>query len=181
MRKSHARIVRQSLIASSLVLALIMVSLTGCSLKKFCGKGKEGETRTKGQDAARATIPMPDYMGKKLEGKALEQHKGEPGVVQTAWETESEQNNFGFNVMRGTSESGNFAPANDKPILGAGNSSTKNAYSFYDKNVKVGDTYFYYIEAIDLSGRTAPFSEKRKVVVTHQYFKQKDTGAPSAK
>src|SRR5690242_12177161 len=87
---------------------------------------------------AAAPAPPP-FMSDKLTTDQIKAHQGEPGVVRLTWKTQSEENNFGFNVMRGKSKDPKtFKTINKKPILGAGNSSTENVYVYYDKDVKVG-------------------------------------------
>jgi outer membrane protein OmpA-like peptidoglycan-associated protein len=103
--------------------------------------------------------PLPAWVSEKLTTDSLEQHRGEPGVVRLIWKTQSEQNSFGFYVMRGDNNEGlNFKPVNQKVILGAGNSSTENSYEYYDIDVKVGETYYYYLEEIDINGNRKKFS-----------------------
>jgi len=81
------------------------------------------------------------------------------------WETESELDIVGFNILRGDSESGPFLKINDQiippsidPIIGGD-------YSYTDKNVVAGETYFYILEDIESSGRTnqhGPVIQKAK-------------------
>jgi hypothetical protein len=101
---------------------------------------------------------LPSFMSDKLTTEGIERHLGEPGVVRLTWKTQSEENTFGFNVMRRTSQTGKPERINGKPILGAGNSSTENFYEYCDKTVKVGDTYYYSLQEINLSGQVSDFS-----------------------
>ena len=92
---------------------------------------------------------------------------GRPGVVRLAWKTESEQDNFGFNIRRSQDKEGEFEVVNDTIIFGAGNSSTTNKYEYYDLKVKVGETYYYYLEDISYSGRTGEFSPIVSVLIRY--------------
>jgi outer membrane protein OmpA-like peptidoglycan-associated protein len=125
--------------------------------------------------------PMPDWASEKLTTESIELHRGEPGVVRITWTTQSEEDNFGFNVMRGDNKEGtNFKAANKKVILGAGNSSTENKYVFYDTDVKVGDSYFYYLEEIDINGNRKIFSPVWPRTVQYRNLKAlKERTAPS--
>lgn len=100
----------------------------------------------------------------------LKQHLGEPGVAKLTWTTESEENNFGFQIMRGKSEKGDFVQINKVVIMGAGNSSTHNRYEFYDLDVKVGQTYYYRIDSISMGGTIEPFSPVRPFKVNRLYL-----------
>ena len=87
-----------------------------------------------------------------------------PAIV-LEWSTESELDIVGFNILRGASESGPFLKINDQiippsidPIIGGD-------YSYTDKDVVVGETYFYILEDIESSGSTnqnGPVFQKAK-------------------
>lgn len=123
----------------------------------------------------RTAPPPPPFMGDKLTTDQLKVHRGQPGVVRLSWVTQSEEDNFGFNVMRGTNKDGkNFKPINKKPILGAGTSSTENVYVYYDKDVKVGDYYYYFIQEISVNNQTRDISPVLGRQVVYLYHKDKD-------
>jgi hypothetical protein len=74
------------------------------------------------------------------------------GFVQIQWTTESETNNLGFNLLRsGDSNINNTIQVNASIISGT-NTSTTHSYNFSDVEVEPGNTYYYWLEAIDLSG-----------------------------
>lgn len=104
-------------------------------------------------------------MSEPLSEEEIETHRGEPGVVRLRWKTESEENSFGFDVMRGSSEEGPFEPANETVIAAAGTSSTPREYIYYDTSVKVGEQYYYYIVEISLAGETEEISPRLPVTV----------------
>jgi hypothetical protein len=70
------------------------------------------------------------------------------------WRTESEINNLGFKVYRSTELDGDYVKVTPTFIVGAGAEATPREYSFTDEDVAVGDTYYYYIEDVDFSGKT---------------------------
>jgi len=84
--------------------------------------------------------------------------------VELCWKTESEVNNLGFDVYRGTQETGPFVKLTSNLIPGAGNSSIGTDYQFTDDTVVAGQTYYYYIESVDFTGERE-MSEKIKVGV----------------
>jgi hypothetical protein len=175
------KIFRYRIPAVCLLILWAALPLTGCSSKHGGMKDEKGQQKSKVKSSGTAPAAdqaplLPSFMGPRLEGENLARHKGEPGIVQIHWETQSEEENFGFNIMRGDSENGKFKQVNPRPILGAGTSSTKNSYTFYDRNVKVGDIFYYYIQTIDLHGKIGQYANvgTRKIVVTHQYIGDRD-------
>ena len=72
--------------------------------------------------------------------------------VLVTWETVSEIDNAGFNLYRGTSDDGS-----DRTLLvsipsQAPGSSQGASYSYGDTAVQDGQTYYYWLESIDLNG-----------------------------
>ncbi len=76
------------------------------------------------------------------------------GNITLKWITESEIENLGFNIYRSTSRDGEFVMLNAKLIAGAGSSSESHAYSYIDRDVKSGLTYWYKLEDVDYNGKT---------------------------
>jgi len=72
--------------------------------------------------------------------------------VSLKWITESEVDNMGFHVYRSLDEHGTYERISSELIAGAGNSSTKQTYSFIDRNVVNGITYWYKLEDISIYG-----------------------------
>ena len=74
-----------------------------------------------------------------------------PGHVLVAWETFSELNNLGFNVMR--SAAPDTAPSHMAFVPSQAPGSTQGfSYHWQDAKVKAGRTYWYWIDDVDLSG-----------------------------
>jgi hypothetical protein len=67
------------------------------------------------------------------------------------WVTQSEVNNHGFYVMRSETEDGIYE-AISPFIPGAGTSTEKHQYSFDDKRVELGKTYWYKLKQEDVDG-----------------------------
>ena len=78
------------------------------------------------------------------------------GQVQVTWETVSELNNAGFNLYRNTTPDPVGTLLAYVPSQGPG-SAQGFAYSYDDRDVQVGQTYWYWLEAIDLGGATTLF------------------------
>ena len=65
------------------------------------------------------------------------------------WQTGTEIDNIGFNILRSESESDGYVKINKK-IIPAKGSATKGAgYNFADEKVKAGKIYYYKLEDID--------------------------------
>jgi hypothetical protein len=74
------------------------------------------------------------------------------------WETVSEVDDLGFNMLRSTSREGPFVPLNaDLLPAQASGSLSGAAYSFADSEVVSGATYFYLLEVVTFDGRRVPF------------------------
>lgn len=72
--------------------------------------------------------------------------------VLVTWETVSELNNAGFNLYRGSlSEGGDRVLLASVPSQAPGSSQGAN-YSYADTTVQAGQTYWYWLEDLDLSG-----------------------------
>ena len=79
--------------------------------------------------------------------------KGSYGKVILNWETASETNNEGFFIYRSEQQDGNFIRINPEIIPGNGNSNATHHYSYTDKNVEEGKTYYYKLASRDFSGQ----------------------------
>ena len=86
------------------------------------------------------------------------------GNVVLKWETETEIDNIGFNIIRSESESGEYKKINKKLIPAKGSATKGVEYKFVDEKVKLGKTYYYKLEDID-SGKGATQHSPVKVEV----------------
>ena len=75
------------------------------------------------------------------------------GQVQLRWHTESESNNLGFHIYRSQQMADQPERVTFDLIAGAGNSTRSHQYSFTDRQVQNGITYFYWLEDVDFQGR----------------------------
>ena len=92
--------------------------------------------------------------------------------ISLIWTTESELNNAGFHVWRSEAEYNGYARISIDLITGHGNSSSKNIYSFSDKNIIGGKTYWYKIETISTDGKSefhGPISAMSKELIPDQF------------
>ena len=95
------------------------------------------------------------------------------------WETTNEIDNLGFNVYRATSVNGARVKLNAQmiPSLVAPGSPFGAAYEYADTTVRFGRTYYYWLEDVDIFGRTrlyGPVDAKLK----HQISKELPPSQP---
>ena len=73
------------------------------------------------------------------------------GAVIT-WQTESELENAGFNILRSETKNGTFTVVNPKLIPGAGTTAERNTYQYVDTGTKPGQHYYYQLEDVSFNG-----------------------------
>jgi len=75
-----------------------------------------------------------------------------------AWTTQSESNTYRWNIYRGETENAiaenNVILVNDGIIEAAGSSTQPISYTYFDEEIEIGKTYWYYLESIELDGYT---------------------------
>ncbi len=69
-------------------------------------------------------------------------------AIKIVWETANEDNNAGFYILRSLTPGGDFQRISLKLIP----ASPDRTYSFIDKDVQVGRTYYYRLESVSLDG-----------------------------
>ena len=77
---------------------------------------------------------------------------GSAGRVLIEWETAAEIDNAGFHLSRSASEEGDYTHITEALIPAEGGPSQGATYSFEDKDVNPGTTYWFMLEDIDSSG-----------------------------
>ncbi len=87
-----------------------------------------------------------------------------PGRVTLRWETASEVDNVGFNVLRATERDGVYTKINADLIPGAGTTTQPHTYTYVDEHITAG-LYFYKLEAVATNGdkQYSPIVEVRPV------------------
>jgi len=75
--------------------------------------------------------------------------------VDVRWETNVERNHLGFNIYRTTDTSSRFLQINKQLIRNLKTStSNRGSYRFIDNDVSNDQNYYYYLEDVDINGRT---------------------------
>jgi hypothetical protein len=73
-----------------------------------------------------------------------------PPQVTIEWETETELETAGFQIYRSTSPAGEFSLITNDLISSKGSPVSGASYTFVDKEVVAGETYFYILEEVEL-------------------------------
>ena len=76
------------------------------------------------------------------------------GSVKLEWETATELNNAGFNILRARRENGDYIQINEDLILPKGSGIEGASYEFIDTSVRNGKTYWYKLQDVELGGTT---------------------------
>ena len=66
------------------------------------------------------------------------------------WRTESEINNVGFGIYRSSQENGRYSRI--AWVDGQGSTPVAHDYQFVDKKAREGETYYYFLEDVNLEG-----------------------------
>ena len=69
--------------------------------------------------------------------------------VQLSWTTQTETQMVGYRVYRSTTADQSTIELIDNPLVPATNTSTTQNYTVVDKDVLIGQTYYYWLEAVD--------------------------------
>jgi len=91
--------------------------------------------------------------------------KDPQGKVIIRWRNETEHDNYGFHIYRGKTEKGPFKKINKEIIPGSGTTSTPREYVYVDQPLEIGETFYYYIEAISFAGVKEKITPVTPVVV----------------
>jgi hypothetical protein len=79
--------------------------------------------------------------------------------IQVEWNTATELETAGFNLYRSPAIDGEFERINNKLIPGEGSGVTGAAYTFDDKEVTAGQTYYYLLEEVELDASTTRYED----------------------
>ncbi|GAB4266963.1 MAG: hypothetical protein Kow0080_08640 [Candidatus Promineifilaceae bacterium] len=83
-----------------------------------------------------------------------------PAKINVEWTTATELNTAGFNVYRSQQPDGEFVKINSQMIPAKGNTTTGSVYQFTDEQVKAGQTYYYVLEEIELTGSSKQYRQE---------------------
>ncbi|MBX7244494.1 MAG: hypothetical protein K1X53_03290 [Candidatus Sumerlaeaceae bacterium] len=75
-----------------------------------------------------------------------------PGRVRVRWRTETQEDNYGFNIYRGRHADGPYVKVNKSIIPGEGTTNIPKDYCFAESPLPRGETFYYYIEHVTNKG-----------------------------
>lgn len=84
-----------------------------------------------------------------------------PGRVFIRWRTETQEDNYGFNIYRADKAEGPYKKINESIIPGEGSTNIPKDYCFCDKPLPRGKVFYYYIESISNSGVAETIAETK--------------------
>lgn len=73
------------------------------------------------------------------------------------WSAPAGSENLGFDVLRSLTEMGEYSPINENVIPVSNSQNGVHNYSFLDQNVESGETYYYKIADVSLTGQSTTF------------------------
>ncbi len=75
-------------------------------------------------------------------------------MLRVAWRLQSQENVYGFNVLRADTNQGPWVRVNKEVIPGHGSTGVMHEYQYFDEGLTIGQTYYYQVEEITFDGRT---------------------------
>ena len=117
-------------------------------------------TQTVVESAQTTTVQEPDLIpcGEFPRGPLTDEElarlvpDGSPGRVYIRWRTETQEDNYGFNIYRGKSPDGPYEKVNRAIIPGEGTTNIPKDYCFIDQCLPRGEKFYYYIESVSNQG-----------------------------
>ena len=79
-----------------------------------------------------------------------------PPAIVVRWDTASELNTAGFNVLRSDNPDGPFTRLNPEIIPASPDPLVGGTYAYTDTNTTPGQTYYYRVEEVEFGGNASP-------------------------
>ncbi len=76
-------------------------------------------------------------------------------AIKLEWQTETEFETAGFNILKSESETGIYTQINDKLIASQADPAAGASYAFTDEDVVAGRTYYYRLEDVEFDNTSA--------------------------
>ncbi len=127
-------------------LGVWLVFSTEVSHKAFAS---EAETSSTANLARCGSLPQGKLTDAELEKLVPENSNGR---VRVAWGTESQEETYGFNILRADKADGPYIPVNKAIIPGEGTTNAPQSYCYEDSGLPRGRAYFYQIQEVTNSG-----------------------------
>jgi hypothetical protein len=90
-------------------------------------------------------------------------------AVALNWVVESETDHLGYNILRGEDDTlANSMMINTHIISEGDQNGTQISYAYRDTDIENGDTYYYWIESIDLDGTSTMFGPQTVTITENE-------------
>ena len=140
---------RKYIFCVGVVFTILIVSFfLSCAQTKTGFPEQPNSLPENGEDIQTKATPLPDG----------DTNTHDRPRITLNWRTESESDNFGFNIYRSESKDGPFKKINREIIPGAGTSGTPHDYTYTDYDVVRLKIYYYYLESVSFEGEKQKFS-----------------------
>jgi|GEM_PF-2999486 len=100
--------------------------------------------------------------------------------VELTWSTATESDTYGFNIYRALGLDAGQSKINAQIIPGSGTSAEPISYSFSDYEITAGDTYYYWLEEVALTGETALYGPTSASIVPGTHVLQLASPNPAS-
>ena len=94
-----------------------------------------------------------------LAGALFYYQLAQPPSIKVEWETATELETAGFYLYRSQSPDGRFVRINEALIPGAGDTVSGASYSYTDRRVTPGATYYYVLEEVEYDATTNRYEQ----------------------
>ena len=84
-----------------------------------------------------------------------------PGRVFVRWRTETQEDNYGFNVYRASKPEGPYTKINQAIVPGEGSTNIPKDYCYVDKPLPRGREFYYSIESVSNQGVSETIAETK--------------------
>jgi hypothetical protein len=135
---------RISLLFSVVCVVAFLLAVSACSSVAQNGA----------PDATTAATPAVEKDSAKTVSAAAPEGAQERGKISITWTTQREESCYGYYIYRADSEVGPFERLNKDVVPGAGTTTTPQDYKVVDQPLPMGKKYYYYVQEVDLDGRT---------------------------
>ena len=125
-----------------LISILLSIAIIGCVTTSSNTKNS-GKSKTQEKNVSQDTTVL-----------AASLDTTSPGSITIKWRTESELDNYGFNLYRSLSKKGPWEKVNETIVPGHGTTSVPSDYRYVDTGVKKNTVYYYQLEEVDYAGNS---------------------------
>ncbi|MCX7717795.1 MAG: hypothetical protein N2111_05235 [Candidatus Sumerlaeaceae bacterium] len=144
--------IRQGLTAC--VAATVILLATHARAEEAVTTGTEADSAITTEPQEPDLVPCGEFPRAPLTDEDLARlvPDNSPGRVYIRWRTETQEDNYGFNIYRAKSPDGPYEKVNRSIIPGEGTTNIPKDYCFIDQGLPRGEKFYYYIESVSNQG-----------------------------